>query len=293
MPFVVKGAFGDPALIWGVFVRLVGAVQLIALASLGCQLRALAGPRGATPFELVLARVRRDYDTWPARLRRLPTLCWLSGCSERALLGIAAFGGGCGAALLLGCGAWSPLAALGAWAALLSLDEAADLKFPWDSLLLELSALCVLLPPLRAVGGWSSLALAAPPHPWLGFAFRLLLFRLMFGFGKLKFAGSTTRDAMYIKSFLVGVPLPTPLGHWLFQHAPDSLWVVALAGMFAIEIVAPFLLFGGGLLRVGAALSIAALQAGIQVRHGVTATLSLSSLGSAALTCTRALHHCS
>ena len=285
----------EPAVVWGIFLRLVGAVQCIALVSLGSQIRALAGPRGATPFGLMLARVRVDYRSWPSRLRRLPTLCWLTGASDGALLALAGAGAVCGAALACGGGgAWTPCAAFAAWACLLSLDEAADLKFPWDSLLLELSALCVLLPPLREVGGGGGgggggdggggsvlllpllpvlsarsladlgLAAGVTPHPWLAWSFRFLLFRLMFGFGKLKFTGCGARDATYIKSFLVGIPLPTPLGHWLYRRLPDGAWVAALAGMFLVEIVAPFLLFCRGAPRVGAAAAIAGLQAGIQ-----------------------------
>jgi hypothetical protein len=45
-------------------------------------------------------------------------------------------------------------------------------------------------------------------------AYRWLLFRVLFGFGKLKFVGAGARDSCYVKSFLIGMPIPTRLGWW-------------------------------------------------------------------------------
>ena len=74
----------------------------------------------------------------------------------------------------------------------------------------------MLLPALPAGLG---LATASLPHPWLGLAFRCLLARLLLGFGKKKFVGTSLSHSCYIKNFLVGQPIPSPLG-WLACRAP-------------------------------------------------------------------------
>ena len=88
----------------------------------------------------------------------------------------------------------------------------------------------------------------------------------MLGFGKLKFTGAhPVRDRLYIKSFLVTQPMVSPAGLFAFQRAPDAVWVGALAGMFVIEILAPFGLFFVGAPRIAAGLLIASLMVGIQL----------------------------
>ena len=77
--------------------------------------------------------------------------------------------------------------------------------------------------------------------PWLlSFLFRWLL--CLFGFGKLKFSGHSSRDNGYIKGFLIYQPIPSIFG-WLGEALPVIFHKIALIGMFAIEIVAPFFLF--------------------------------------------------
>ena len=267
-------SFVDPLLVWGVFLRLLGVVQLVALGSMGVQVLPLVGSRGATPAAGTLQRIGDDFPEWGARLRRFPTLLWLTGASDNALRAIVALG--CAGACCLVLGLASPFALLATYLSLLSLDDPLGLKYPWDALLLEATSMCTLLPPLLPLfGGGSSSAgaaatttiaigISARPHPWLGWAIRLLLFRVMFGFGKLKFAGSKNTDACYIHSFLVSLPLPSPLGWWAHGSLPLPFWVASLAGMFAIELVAPCFFFVAGAPRLLAGGAILGLQAGIQ-----------------------------
>ena len=74
-----------PLLVWGLLLRLLAAVQVIALLSIRSQLLALAGARGATPVASTLRQVARDFGSWRERLLRFPTLLWL-GASDTALL---------------------------------------------------------------------------------------------------------------------------------------------------------------------------------------------------------------
>lgn len=110
------------------------------------------------------------------------------------------------------------------WLCLLSLDMPAGLGYPWDCYLLETTFLCLFFPPLHplpiatalpaalGLGGaaaaaqptWAtllaqsfapgSLAMTAVPPVLAAFLWRWLAFRLMIGFGKLKFTGTTDKD---------------------------------------------------------------------------------------------------
>ena len=86
----------------------------------------------------------------------------------------------------------------------------------------------------------------------------------MLGFGKLKFIGSRIfgTDACYVHC--VSLPLPTPLGWWAHLNVPFPLWIGALAVMFVVEVLVPFLFFATGAWRVGAGVATVALQLGIQ-----------------------------
>ena len=251
---------------WGAFTRALGLVYCVALGSLARQLPALSGRHGLDPLAPQLATRARHFGFWRARLF-YPTLFWLSA-SDAALVAVPALGACCGAGAVLG-GAHSPLLLLGAWLALLSVDAGpSSLVYPWDSLLLEVGFLALFLPasaPLAAPLTPAALLqpLTALPSPLLSFAFRALLFRLMVGFGKLKFVGSGWQDRFYIRSFLINMPMATPAGLLAHRLLPDWAWVAMLAQMFVIECVAPFGLFFGGALRAAAAASIASLMLGI------------------------------
>jgi hypothetical protein len=250
---------------WGAFTRALGLVYFIALASLARQLPALSGPDGLDPMAPLLARKARHFGYWRARLF-YPTLFWLSS-SDAALAAVPALGALCGAGAVYG-GARSPLLLLGAWLSLLSVDAGpSTLVYPWDSLLLEAGFLALFLPASAPLAAPTLAALLQPlsalPSPLLSFAFRALLFRLMVGFGKLKFQGSGWRDRFYIRSFLVNMPMATPAGMLAHRLLPGWAWVAMLAQLFVVECVAPFGLFFTGAPRAAAAAAIACLMAGI------------------------------
>ena len=172
------------------------------------------------------------------------------------------------------------------WATLLSLTHAArDFSgFPWDCLLLEAGFLAMFLPTvaapavlrvaragsavdftaqLAASGGLAPLA--ADVHPVLSWAFRWLLFRIMFGFGKKKFGSADwTEHWDYIRAFFISQPMPSPLALFAFRYAPRAIYAPSLVFMFVAEMVVPFLYFATGYLRIGAGLVTAALMLGIQ-----------------------------
>jgi hypothetical protein len=72
--------------------------------------------------------------------------------------------------------------------------------------LMESLFLSMFLPSLSSP---LSLAVVAPPSALVAFSFRFLTFRLMFGFGKFKFIGASTREFSYLHGFTINQPIPT------------------------------------------------------------------------------------
>ncbi|RYG43426.1 hypothetical protein EON68_00440 [archaeon] len=124
------------------------------------------------------------------------------------------------------------------WAAMLSIDTSAHpLVYPWDSFALELlfqvvwwPSASTLWPQLAAGSAWSwrSLALDRLPSPLQCFMVRLLVVRLLVGFGKLKFMGTTPRDKLYIKSFLITQPIATPAAYIMNRLLPNAAFIFSV-----------------------------------------------------------------
>jgi hypothetical protein len=257
---------GGPLLSWGLTTRGIGLVYAISFASLGSQILAMAGSRGISPSLAVLRQLRTDFPNPWLRFWYFPSLLHLLPPTDAVLRGVCAIGCACGLAIAYG-GLLGRLAAPLAWGLLLSLDLVADLNYPWDCLLLEVGVLTALLPgALPLLGSISppalSLGASAMPSASLHWAFRWLLFRVLFGFGKLKFVGTGPKDSCYVRSFLIGMPIPSPAA-WYARAAPLLLHQLALVGMFVIEIPLPFLVFAEGWPRLLAGLGIGSLQLGI------------------------------
>jgi hypothetical protein len=248
----------DPLTVWGLFYRGIGLVYVISFLSLLGQVLPYAGERGALPVRRVLERIARDF---PGRRRFLyfPTLLWLDS-SDRMLRGLAVVGALSGAIVVLG-GPLAPYALFGCYVCQLSLDMAMALIFPWDCLLFECTLLGLLLPATRAL---PELGISALPPPAVAWAYRLLLFRVMFGFGKQKFIGTRKQDRAYLKGFLINQPLPSKLA-WYAQKLPLPFLQGAVWFMFLVEVPVPFLAFWPGAPSVLCAVLTASLMIGIQV----------------------------
>ena len=247
----------DPLTSWGLFQRGLGLVHLISFVSLAGQVLPYAGERGALPVRRVLERIRRDFPGW-RRFLYFPTLLWLDA-SDSTLRALTLVGAASGALVMLG-GEWSPCALLACYLCQLSLDLAMALIFPWDCVLFECTLLGLFLPATRAL---PELGMAALPAPALCWAYRLLAFRVLFGFGKQKFSGSRRQDLAYLRGFLVNQPLPSKLA-WYAQKLPLPVLQAALCFMFVVEVPVPFLAFWPGLPSELCAALIALLMVGIQ-----------------------------
>jgi hypothetical protein len=246
-----------PELVWGLYARGLGLVFLISFASLSHQVVNTSGRNGGFPAHLRLAKIRRDFPLW-RRWLHFPTLLWLND-SDRTLRGLTWLGLAAACVAIYG-GPLSPYALGVCYVCYLSLDLMVGLIYPWDCLLFEASVLSLFLPATYAL---PELAAVSSPAPALAWAHRLLLFRVMFGFGKQKFMGSTSKDLTYLKGFLIGQPLPSTLG-WYAQKLPNTLLKGAVLFMFFVEVPAPFMGLWPGLPSTICALTTAALMVGIQ-----------------------------
>eukprot|EP01006_Ploeotia_vitrea_P035954 TRINITY_DN65950_c6_g1_i1.p1 TRINITY_DN65950_c6_g1~~TRINITY_DN65950_c6_g1_i1.p1 ORF type:complete len:915 (-),score=378.68 TRINITY_DN65950_c6_g1_i1:106-2826(-) len=253
-------------LLWGLFHRGVAVMMALATAQLVGQFGVFSGRRGIVPVALRMERLRLD---WPGsgwtRFAKMPSVLWLthSDLAQRAWL-VASTVVALGVALGAVPAGWVWLAMLFCWAVYVSFMHACELAFPWDMLLAEASFLSVFLPSTLP---WMELSAAQLPLPMVAFAFRLLLFRLMFGFGKTKFSGSTRHDRMYIYGMMINQPLPSPIGWIMFQLAPRTFYIVGMGVLFLTEIVMPFFAVfpGPGPFSVATAIGTSALMIGIQL----------------------------
>ncbi len=245
-------------LVVAVFLRLLGAVSLVAFVSYAVQVRGLIGEQGLLPAANYMERVEGYVESTPdASALDFPTLCWWF-CSDGALATMAWGGAAFAFALTVGL-APAPILLL-LWVLYLSLTVAGQtfLGFQWDSLLLETLLVSFLVAP------WTlHLRGARLPEPSrLGvFALRALLFKLMFLSGVVKLL---SLDPAWWQLSALDVhyqtqPLPTWTSWWAHQ-LPSWFQRLSVLVMFVIEIAVPFAIFGPRRLRLLALPPLAALQ---------------------------------
>lgn len=206
------------------FLRLLGLVWFTAFASLAPQVLGLAGSTGIAPAGQYLLAAHAELGA--RAYRELPTLFWL-GLSDRALVGFCILG--CIASAFLIAGFGSRWAAIACFALYLSLTNVVRhfMSFQWDALLLEAGFLAIF-----------------SGAPWLHWAYRFLLFRLMFGSGLVKLlSGDPAWRSLHALQFhFLTQPLPTPLAYYAYRLPAQVLDI--MTGMaLAIELGAPWLLF--------------------------------------------------
>jgi hypothetical protein len=244
-------------LLFGLFTRGLGLIYLIAIASLYHQVLGIAGSRGITPIAPLLARIREDFPGW-RRFAYFPTVLWINS-SDRALRGLVILGIVASIAVIVG-GSLTFVGLLVCFVVYLSLDLAMQLWYPWDCVLLEAGFLALFLPGLQL---FPSLEVQSAPLPIVSFAFRFLVFRVMFGFGTTKFVGSTRKDLTYLQGWAINQPIPTRFS-FLLHRSPLFLLKASIVIMFLAELVIPFMIFFTGLPRLVAAVVTIGLMVGIQ-----------------------------
>ncbi|MFG2944552.1 lipase maturation factor family protein [Streptomyces adustus] len=212
-----------------VFQRGLAAVYLVAFLAAARQFRALTGERGMLPVPRFVARM-------PFRLA--PSVFHLH-YSDRFFAGWAWAGCAVSAALLAGVDSLLPLWGamllwLVPWALYLSIVNVGQTwySFGWESLLLEVGFLAVLLGNDKV----------APPVVVL-FLLRWILFRVEFGAGLIKMRGDACwRKLTCLYHHHETQPMPGPLS-WFFHHLPKPLHRAEVAANHFTQLIVPFLLF--------------------------------------------------
>ena len=243
-----------------IFLRAIGLIYLVAFVSLWTQISGLIGHNGILPEYQYMTEAKQYFDIQGIgldRFHRLPTLCWLNSSD-----GFLQFQ--CGAGVLLACLliiGIAPVPALALlWLLYLSLATVARdfLGFQWDNLLLEAGFLAIFFAPRQWLPGISS---ERPPSRLVVWLFRILLFKLMFSSGCVKLASHDPnwRNLTALTFHYQTQPLPTWIG-WYANQLPLWFQKLSCAGMFAIELGAPFLIFLPRRIRFVGAAAIAFLQ---------------------------------
>ena len=242
------------------FLRALGAIFFGAFLSLWVQIDGLIGARGIAPAAGFLSGARAQLGA--AAFRLVPTLCWF-GSGNAALHGFCAAGAFLSVLLVIDVA--PSLAAFCCWAIYLSLTAVGQdfLSFQWDILLIEAGFLAIFLTDPRRLFRASGRG-SPPPSRVALLLFRLLLFRLMFSSGAVKLASGdrTWRDLTALDVHFETQPLPTWVG-WYAHQIPPRAHHFATILLFAIEIVAPFLIFAPRRLRNGAVAAFVLLQIAI------------------------------
>jgi lipase maturation factor 1 len=271
-----RGALTAPrALVRDLWLRVLGAVLLIAFLSLDRQLVPLYGEHGLLPAREYMTEVHKALDAEKLSARQRPTLFLWIEPTDAALLWVERAGALCGLLLLLGL--WPRLALLGAWALYLSLVTVGRvfLSFQWDNLLLEATFLSLFVAP------WGLRPRGAPPPRVAGVLLMLwLLFRLQAESGWAKWLGGDPhwRDLSAVATYYETAPLPTWLGWWVHQlpgWAQEASTVLTLV----VEGLLPVLLFTTRRLR----LVCACVLVGFQVFVAATGNYGIFNLLTVAL----------
>jgi predicted DCC family thiol-disulfide oxidoreductase YuxK len=241
------------------FLRFLGLVYLVAFVSLGTQITGLVGHNGILPADQFIADLKQQCHSQGIGWQRyylVPTLCWWDS-SDAFLHFQCAAGAILAGALVLGLAPVPCLALL--WLLYLSLVTIGRdfLGFQWDCLLLEAGFISIFFAPWQ----WLPRLAAPPPSRWILWVLRLLLFKLMFSSGCVKWLSGdpTWRNLTALTFHYQTQPLPTWTA-WYASQLPRWFQKFSCTGMFAVELGAPWLIFAPRRVRFAGAAGLAVLQ---------------------------------
>lgn len=243
-----------------IFLRALGVLFFCAFVSLWTQIGGLIGHDGILPAGQFMSAIKQECDVQGIGVERfslVPTLCWWDA-SDQFLKVQCAAGTALSVFLILDFAPAACLALL--WLLYLSLAVVGQdfLGFQWDNLLLEAGFLAIFFAPLRLLPGFFGEAPSSRITLWL---LRLLVFKLMFSSGCVKLLSKDTawRDLTALTFHYQTQPLPTWIA-WYANQLPFRLQQSSCAVMFAIELGAPFLIFGPRRIRFCGAAAMIFLQ---------------------------------
>src|SRR5205823_1707021 len=187
------------------FLRLLGVIYIAAFGSYWPQIVGLLGSRGIEPVAQLLPAIRSEMGG--RAFFDVHTLLWFN-TSDAALVSCCILG--CIAGVLLSVGVFTRLSAILCWILYLSIVSVGQpfTSFQWDALLLE--------------SGFLALFAGAP---WLVWAYRFLLFRLVFESGVVKLLSHDPnwRNLHALRFHFMTQPLPNPIAYYVYR-AP--IWLL-------------------------------------------------------------------
>jgi lipase maturation factor 1 len=234
-------------IIESLFLQALGLIFLFAFWSLRNQILPLAGSQGLDPVAPALRAMQSEAGN--RAFFSVPTVFWLNA-SDGCLIGVCLLG--MAASVLLFASRWTNrivqrTAVLICFLGYLSVATVGQpfTLFQWDALLLETAFL--------------SLFAGAPLLVW---AYRFLLFRLMFESGcvKLLSGDPNWRNLHALRYHFMTQPLPNPVAYYA-DHLPNVILDSLTLLTFAIELICPFLLFFPRRLRHLGGAALITLQA--------------------------------
>lgn len=206
-------------------IRGIGLVYVIAFVSFGVQIPLLVGSHGVLPAAETLSfygeRLGLARGLW-----YLPGLGWLS-TADWFLAFLWLSGAAAGIGML--CHFHARAMAAWAWLSYLSLVNLGDvfLGYQWDSLLLEVGVLAILV--------------AKTPQRWVVWLFRFLAFRLLFssGVAKLVSGDPTWRGLTALRYHFETQPIPNAIA-WYAHQLPHAVLDSMTFLVLVLEIIVPF-----------------------------------------------------
>jgi len=241
-----------------VFAHALGLVFLAAFGSLLVQWRGLIGSGGILPVAKWMEPAHEHFGS--AVYLRLPTIFWAAHgdgvLMTAAVLGVLL-------SLVLCCGVLPGPMSLALWGLYLSFCAIGSpfFNFQWDALLLETALLAAIFLPWNVFPQWRLTTRVTTVGRWLLW---WLLARLMLESAVVKLSSGdpTWRNLTAMSYHFETQPLPLWTA-WHVHQAPMWMHKLEAFGTFAIEFLAPLLIFGPRRFRHAGAWLVILLQCAI------------------------------
>ena len=223
------------------FLRLFGAIYVVAFVSYWLQYPGLYGVCGLEPAEEHWRNVMASPRARAAGYFKIPSFLWFRTATgsvsiDAIMEGTAVVGAVLGSLAVAGVHHASVFAAAFVCYLSLFISGQTFLSFQWDIFLLETGATAVLYAPW-----WSIHARGPLPHVAWVLRVQWVKFMLMSGVVKVRANGPTWQDLSALQFHFASTCLPTAEAWW-FHSLPPFMHSLGIAAMFVFELFAPWLL---------------------------------------------------